>query len=543
MAPARRRSKAASANPSTVLIIFLVFFVLLSIGLGVWGYFGYKDAALKEKNGKTEQDKAAAEKKGREWYQLQALWARAAAGNELSKDESDQLTDLYGRLDSFNESNKPQVLAAMKKDKDNLQFDDKGTAPIAQRFRTTYLARWTELAREVQTKQQKLKETEDQLAAQTKLENKRDETNKKDWTDLKKGVETVNQTALDKTKEAATEVQKAQDTKNQELAVYTDKIKQLQKDSMDLQKTNAKVLKEKESEIAKLLVERARLEAKVDEKAAHTELLTFESPKGKIVRVDSTGKMPYINLGRADGVKTQLTFSVFGVDSYGKVEKQPKASLEVVKVVAAHLSQARVTYVRDLASDPIQEGDQVYNPAWNPNKKTHVAIAGIVDFTGEESSTISQQVRALREFMNTLERQSIVVDAYLDLQSLKMKGTISLKTDYFILAEGPNYGSSKVLDLKDEKVDFKRKTNIAMNEMRELANKKGVTVIPLHKFALMMGYRIPKATRTSSSETDYRPAVSDNTKDKSGKGNGDDDKMKEKKGDQRLGEGDKKDDK
>ena len=35
------KKKESSTKPGTVLIMFLVFFILLSIGLGVWGYYGY----------------------------------------------------------------------------------------------------------------------------------------------------------------------------------------------------------------------------------------------------------------------------------------------------------------------------------------------------------------------------------------------------------------------------------------------------------------------------------------------------------------------
>ena len=35
------KKKRDSSKPSPVLVIFLVFFILLSIGLGIWGYYGY----------------------------------------------------------------------------------------------------------------------------------------------------------------------------------------------------------------------------------------------------------------------------------------------------------------------------------------------------------------------------------------------------------------------------------------------------------------------------------------------------------------------
>ena len=37
------RKKRENAKPNTILIVFLVFFILLSIGLGVWGYYGYAE--------------------------------------------------------------------------------------------------------------------------------------------------------------------------------------------------------------------------------------------------------------------------------------------------------------------------------------------------------------------------------------------------------------------------------------------------------------------------------------------------------------------
>src|SRR5262249_26061108 len=67
MAAKKRSSRSRrpdSTSPNTVLVLFLVFFVLLSIGLGVWGYYGYagqkelKDAAVRADQAKTAAIKA-----------------------------------------------------------------------------------------------------------------------------------------------------------------------------------------------------------------------------------------------------------------------------------------------------------------------------------------------------------------------------------------------------------------------------------------------------------------------------------------------------
>src|SRR5258708_398758 len=41
MAGLKSPTKKRDAARPTVLIVFLIFFVLVSIGLGVWGYYGY----------------------------------------------------------------------------------------------------------------------------------------------------------------------------------------------------------------------------------------------------------------------------------------------------------------------------------------------------------------------------------------------------------------------------------------------------------------------------------------------------------------------
>src|SRR5438876_1215336 len=77
------------------LIITLVFFVLLSIGLGVGTYYGFagqKDFDDKRKTAVQEQKSAQAD---RDWYKFQALMARAYIGVPLTKNEEADLPVLH----------------------------------------------------------------------------------------------------------------------------------------------------------------------------------------------------------------------------------------------------------------------------------------------------------------------------------------------------------------------------------------------------------------------------------------------------------------
>src|SRR5262249_44684532 len=103
----------------------------------------------------------------------------------------------------------------------------------------------------------------------------------------------------------------------------------------------------------------------------------------KIVEMDRRGTNPYINLGSTDNVKSQQTFTIHAIGQDGRPNRQAKGTLEVVNVSGPHLSQARVTGVKDANRDPIIKGDIIYNPSWNPTLKKHVALAGIMDITGD----------------------------------------------------------------------------------------------------------------------------------------------------------------
>jgi hypothetical protein len=583
MARKRSRIKASSNNPSTVLIIFLVFFILLSIGLGVWGYLKAKTVGEKDKELAAGKEKATKDQNSIDYHQLKYLWMKGAAGHELGKnaagaDEANQLQDLVtrfeeGKFDAAAGSDKAAFEDVVNKDKVNLggaRLDAQGKpVPDPQKKKVeypnyddktkqfkkghTYFANWktyTTTIADLQTKNKTLTEERETLAAKDKVRQKANDTA---WNNLNSRVTNAikgatdaaaaYETAREKTEKAEKDARsQVEEAVKKELGTIDKELNKQKAEVAKLKEEFAKTLKEKDDRIARLMVGRTQAEdSGKGEKTAQVDLVKYDSPKGKIVRVDWTGKMPYIDLGSADGVKEQLTFSVYARSADGKEGREPKGSLEVIKILGPHLAQARVSYMRDASAEPIVEGDLVYNPLWDPNHKTHVAIAGVVDFTGQEGATLQDQVRNLQEFMNNLKKQNIEVDAWLDLQSNAIQGQITLKTDYFILAEGPTYDSQS-LNLKDEKVNFKQKTSEMMEVMRKQAFDKGVTIIPLRKFTLLTGYRVPRTVRSaweSESRPETAPAKEKEDEEekpkkdekKNGKKLGDDDeKMNEKKG-------------
>src|SRR5207249_11854766 len=156
--------------------------------------------------------------------------------------------------------------------------------------------------------------------------------------------------------------------------------------------SNKKALENLQRQLKDLELQRVKLQAQL--KPIDWEQL--DQPKGRIVRIDRTGATAHVDVGLADRAKPGLTFSVFSRGADGKrSSREPKGSLEIVEPVSDHLSRAKITEVRNPSRDPILSSDLLYNPAWSPNMREHVAIVGLIDLVGDGKDHTLEFVRNL----------------------------------------------------------------------------------------------------------------------------------------------------
>ncbi len=171
------------------------------------------------------------------------------------------------------------------------------------------------------------------------------------------------------------------------------------------------------------------------------------SARGKVVRISLTNPRKLaIGLGKMHGLTEQTTFAIHGYQPTGKPKVRSKASIEVFNV-GPETSEAIITEMyhpdpnTDLLSgkrktidvlskdntDPVVPGDALINSAWNPNARTHIVIAGLIDLYGTGAINMSSLVQIL-------EKQNIIVDAYVDPLDGAIKGKgLSRRTDYVLL--------------------------------------------------------------------------------------------------------------
>jgi hypothetical protein len=154
----------------------------------------------------------------------------------------------------------------------------------------------------------------------------------------------------------------------------------------------------------------------------------FTVPDGEVRWVNQHTGTVWINLGRADALHRQVTFSVYPADLTDMTAGGKKGSIEVTQILGDHLAEARIS--DDKMTDPIMPGDKIHTPVWTPGEKRHFAVAGLIDIDGDGMSDIST-------FVDLITSNGGVVDCYIDDKG-KQHGQINIGTRYLVLGDAPN---------------------------------------------------------------------------------------------------------
>ena len=261
------------------------------------------------------------------------------------------------------------------------------------------------------------------------------------------------------------------------------KLEQNLKSAEKYEKEIAQLLKEKDDIEAKLQVAIRDAELKLkklEEKIPQIDLLAYEKPKGKITAVDETQKFVFLNLGTADFVRQGLTFSVFGEGEY-KANAERKACIMVAEITGEHRCRARVTEIKNALRQPIVAGDLLYNPAWSPGFREHVAIVGLIDLGGDGRDRTA-------DFVKMPEQEGVIVDVWLDLKELTLKGklkAINLQTNFLIVGDLPEL---------DGAGPAAQERNLAVHQqahqLREQAIQHGVSVVNARRYLAVAGIQV-----------------------------------------------------
>jgi hypothetical protein len=456
------------------LIIALVSFVVLSLILAVSTYYGFSGQKELDDKAKKAADGEKSAKTNRDWYKFQALLLKSYLGKIPSGEQQDWpgMWDQYkaGGLKGGSDAENQEV-ADVKNELEKIggKVDDNQKKP-----ELTIGDKFALMTRQLEDTSKKLAKAESDLKAAKADYDQKLAAKEGEVTAMRTELDRANKNNEKDRSDRATELE----NRLKEFSGLNATVENLtKKDEVDVV-TSQREIKRLHGLIADLNKELERVRRQL----SPPDLATYATPKGKVVRLDPKGDVLWINLGSADNVRPRqnLTFSVFGPD------RVRKGTIEVTEVVEPHLSMARVTEVVDPNRNPMVPGDVLINPAWSSNLRTHVAIAGLIDLTGDGKDSSE-------EFVRNLRRQGMVVDSMLDLKDATIKGPgMSVNTDYFILGEQPEFSEGVIAG--NTRYERKKELSEKMTEMKNKANELGITVVSVKRFAALTGYQMPRAT-------------------------------------------------
>lgn len=505
------RSRSRGGESKQTLVVSLVVFVLMTLLLAVIAFLGYsgQDELMKSEKQAKELMKIAQDNERKEKVQ-KLLWKLAGGGAEGDdKQNFEDVKNLQSKdIDAEVKKVKllewdaekrafaktyPDEIAALKKDRDEERKNRALEREEAKKIKD-------KLEREVLEKDALVKEAN----------KKRDEA----IADVAKQIAAI-KANYDATNKKFTDA-------IEKYTVDQQMIANLTKDS-DLLKADIVKLN---GIIEKLTARKKELEQKVFADS----MLNYEKPKGKVIRIDPKGDTVYLNIGKADLLRTGVTFSIFSPNAF-KGSTDAKAKIEVTQIIDDHLSMARVTETKNAVRDPILTGDELYNIGWSPGLRTHVALVGFTALNGDGRDNTA-------EFVRGLEAQGVVVDRWMNpkersTEKLKVRDKdkvdelelslpckldgpgISAKTTYVIEADLPELIFQEGGDVKagnDDKTNLRRAALHILDE----ATAVGATKVSLRQYLALSGYKAPRtlAPPTESSLGIGRPARGDGDKPK-----------------------------
>ena len=186
---------------------------------------------------------------------------------------------------------------------------------------------------------------------------------------------------------------------------------------------------------------------------------TFEVPDAVVTTVNQKEGVLYIDVGSADNLRPQQTFSVFDKGTTAIMKAKPKGRIEVMQILGEHVAMCRI--LEDTLSNIIMPGDVVFTPAWSPGQRIHFAIAGLVDITGNKKND-----------MELLQNLISINGGVLDDE-------VTVQTRYLI--QGENVGEGPDGPSNADKADFTKKITAA--------TEIGVDRLSVEKLLNLMGWR------------------------------------------------------
>lgn len=461
----------ATNTNTTVVHIFLILFVMISIVLGVVAYIqtgeATDNAAVADK---AEDDRKALDTKWNDAQdKLDALKKKGGfPGNVLLKDSSDKnyLTQMNKKFEEWlgPEDTRPNNLSDVGDIlSNNLSTKDKSLIDIEKLHNSEKALRGKQ-EKDFLTKLDNLdKKLKEETAAHLKT-----------ITEIKEKLDQKDVIIAERTDEKNSLVTKIDTLTNS----YQQEVKNLTQRNTTLQTT----------------VQRQTL------LLAAMNQHSFEIADGEILAVNYQLGLVWINLGKADGLPERGTFSVYsrsnnGIGRGDKIDpnnpngksqwkrgpQDIKGAIEITRIIGPHKAEARILVDEGDFYNPLATGDLIYSPSYTPGQINSFAFVGIFDINNDGSPDTA----ALKaEVFRNGGRMSSFVDESVTREYAKNRTAVSVQDKFLVLGAKPDYTKSR----PDQKEAHKRLLE-EYSKMIQEAQESGVRIIRMNDFLAYMGIK------------------------------------------------------
>jgi hypothetical protein len=248
----------------------------------------------------------------------------------------------------------------------------------------------------------------------------------------------------------------------------------------------------------------------------------FDRPDGVIEVVNLNTRTVVVNIGYADGVETRMAFSVYdpkiagiSYDSslYGENPvlcdackrntnlHASKASIEIIKVLGPHRSEARITI--DQLVNPILAGDVIHSPIWDRGQNLRIALGAGMFMPDVGNPEGDPSLGSLEDVKNMIISSGGKVDCYIadgrsdeNVKRGEIVGLDNITADTAFVVIGTVKEGSQENEIM-----------MAQDTIRKKAKSLAVKEISLKELILKLGWRNPTPLRdygTRANDYDLR---------------------------------------
>lgn len=443
----------AASNKPTAVHFTLIFFVMLSLFLGVFAYMFYTDyqetvVKLTEAQSQSDKDKQAIANGLSQIEDLKTLLGYNFAEVGSADDPNSVIGAAMGDF---------KTVAGVLSASPQSQTVKEMLATLAAQLRNRAEQAIQAQAGERASQQNFQSQTSQQSAAVTSAQ----DAQRKAEADLR-DVETRAQEQIAALTAQVESKQQLYRTTLGELETLRDEFTQAQED-WNKQKTSLK----------------ATIDFQKDT-IAQLQNISFEAPDGEITHVDNETRRVWINKGQRDHLRPQVTFSVYTKEHRGiaRSTADVKAKIEVVQVDA---TSAMCRILEEDLVRPIAPGDPIYTPLWQAGLVEKMAFVGIIDLDGDGVS----DRELLKEIMDVHSAQ-IKLQILDDGTRVPAEATLDVDTKFLIKGDIPDPNDFPGLDDKQRHIADMMEQ---LHKLEDEADKYGVQVISKNEFLTYMGYK------------------------------------------------------